>query len=538
MLQLRWDQARRWNDAFNWLGTDYDSGQAPRNVVLVEVARPGGTRYFSNSRWIERGGSVVAEPRLASEVRFQRRANLSYWGSGRAVFGLGAIELLNPDGGLDDWMFSADLRGAVVTVRMGPDDVPLLAMPRVARAIVDRVETVGEQSVRLVLLDAGDELSLAIQTATFSAGPLAGKLRPVLFGRCFSVPVMHSGAPSLLYSIHDSGAASSAGGLTFVGDVRDQGVALTSGSGWAQVASGEDVGVQLLAAPSGRITVFAGGPTRGFGAFSPARLHDMVDAMLRIRFGWDASRIDDATLAALNTETNAVLGRYIDSAVTYAQVLTEIADSISAFWYITPDGVLTMTRWRVPTGTPLLEITPADIDGDVQIEFDAAPGLATSVLTGRNWHVHSPNELAGSVRDTADGVSLQQAYRGATPFTVADCYRKARGASSAIVADTASGGGGVANRPTADQGMPTLLASATNEAPHRAALYAEPRWFYRLQVSLDARDAATLLPGDLVRLTCPRFGLSAGRLLRVVSIEGTVGEGLAALVLWGGGPTP
>lgn len=536
-ISLRWNEGRRWNDAFRWSGTDYDSGQAPRNVVLVEVARPGGTRYFSNSRWVERGGAgIVAEPRVGSEVRFQRRASLPYWGSGRAYFGLGAIELINADGGLDDWLFSEDLRGSVVTVRIGADGVPLLAMPRVGRAILDRVETVGESAVRLVLLDSGAELDEPIQTAKFSAGPLAGKLRPIVFGRCLSVPVMHSGAPSLFYSIHDTSAAFSAGGLTAINEVRDQGVPLTVGTGWNSYATGENIGFELTASPAGRITATATGPARDFGVFNGARVHYLVDAILRMRKGWPEARIDAEGLLALNTETNALLGRYVDSAATYAQVLTEITDSLSAFWWIDAGGVLRVIRWRDTTGSPVLEIEAAQIEGEIQVEFDAAPGLADAVLSGRNWHAHAPGEVAGSVRDSDLGVQLQQAYRGATAFAVANCYAKARGGQGADRSDL--GGNPGAGRPAADQGMPSLLSSAVNEAAHRATLYGVPRWFYRVSASIDASAALSLVPGDLVRLKFPRYGLSAGRLLRVVSIEGAVGNGLVSLVLWGGGTAP
>lgn len=532
-IRLRWDSARRWDDAFRWTGDEFAYPPRGEIVVLVEVERAAGNLLFSSGRWVDQDAALIAQPRIGSEVRFQRRASLPFWGSGRSVFGLGSVELINADGGLDWMPFDSSLRGSVVTVWLGPDNVPLAAMRKVARAIVDRVETVGEASVRLVLLDAGAELDAPILDKTFSGGPLAGKLRPAAFGRCLSVPVLQSGSPSLRYSVHDTAGAAAAGGLSAIVEVQDQGATLTPGTGWTSYQVGDTVGFELLAAPAGRITATVHGPSSDPSGTEPAKIDHVFDALLRIRRGWSASRIDLAGLEALSSETGAQLGRYVDSGATFSQVATELTDSVSAFWWIDTDGIFRVRRWRVPSGEPVLEIGDAERAGELQVEPDTAPGLANAVLASRNWHAHAPGELALSVRDTAAGVALQQAYRAAYPFAVADFYANARGAQGADRTDSASSTGS-ANRPAADQGMPSLLIDGTEEAAHRASLYGEAKSFYRLDAVLGAVEAASLTPGDVVRLSSARYGLASGLLLSVLSVEGVLGEGLVSLVLWGG----
>lgn len=532
-LSLLWDEDRLWDEAFDWLGTSYDAGLDRVNVVVVEVAAPDGTRWFSDGRWSDKYETLHADPRIGNEVRIQRRAALVFWGSGRAVYGVGSIELINDDGGLDAWALSR-LRRSVLRVYFGPDGVPLPAMVKVARALVDSIETVGESLVRVITRDAGFELDIPVQTLTFTTAFQLGRLRPVLFGRCASVPAMQTSV-DLHFTIHDSTAASSAGGFSYISEVSDRGVALTSGTQWNTSIGGENIGFQLLQSTAGRITCFAAGPSREFGVFQPSRVNWFIDALLSLRLGWPQSRIDLAALAALSVETNAVLGRYVDSAVTYGQICTEVGDSFSGWWWIDFDGVFRLERWRSPAGTPVLELDSTAWEGDLTVRFDKAPGLADAVLATRNWHVFSPGELADSVRDTAAGAALTRPYRTSNTFTVADEYADARGAAGADRLDSATAGAGV-SRPEVESGMPTLLASGANEAAHRQTLYGVPRYFYECRALVDALDAIQLYPGDVARITHDRFGLDAGLLVRIVSVEFNLGDTAVDLVTWGGAP--
>jgi hypothetical protein len=62
-------------------------------------------------------------------------------------------------------------------------------------------------------------------------------------------------------------------------------------------------------------------------------------------------------------------------------------------------------------------------------------------------------------------------------------------------------------------------------------------WFWNLTALLEADAAAALQPGDLVEVQANCYGLDTGQLMRVVDVQGVLGEGRVNLVLWGGAPS-
>lgn len=516
----RWDSDKAWDADYAW---DDDS-----------MLTSSGTQdfWFSDARYVSVDDGVMAEARIGSEITFARKASTIYWGGGRASQGVGAIELINTDGGLDDLLFM-QLRRAIVTVYLGTQDQPLASLSKVARAVVERPETIGEQALRLVLADASIELDIPILSATYSTGAQAGALQPSAFGLCLSVPALHTGAPSLQYSAHDAAT------LTAINTVRDSGVTLTPVTQWEALDSGEQHGFTLLQSTAGVITADVTGPSSTDIEADARTLRRIVEALLVTRLGWDSSRVDLAGLEALETELGGVdIGRWVSGATTYAEVLTELMDSLGGWWYIDPAGVVRFDVLRVPSGTPVLALDETTLASDISLVFDTAPGLSDAVLGQRNVYVHDASALAGSVRDTSTGVALSRTHRVRQSFALPTAYASARSAAPEVRSTLASD----ARQTTTtepESGMPSLLTDATQieaEAARRATLYGGPRWLVSVTALLDALDAATLERGDVVTLTSDRYQLSAGRSYRVQSVSGRVGDGLVDLVLWGDGP--
>lgn len=525
-LGSAWDSERAWDDDFAW-----------DDVAFVTE---GGTTslWFSDGRYVSSTDGIVASARLANEITFSRRATTVFWGGGRAAQGMGAIELINTDGALDV-LLSMRWRRAVVTVYLGYDGDAVAALTRAARGVIERVESVGEQSLRIVVADSASELDVPVLTASYTSGALVGSLIPTVMGYCVSVPALHTGAPSLDYSFHD-GSTWLVDAMTFRHGVYDAGATLTPTTQWVSLDSGEQHGVTLLQSTAGMITVDATGPSTDGSVFSARTLYQITYFALCTRLGWDASRVDFSGVTTLQTELGTTwFGRWVSGSTTYGELLTELADSFAGWSYIDTAGVVRFDRLRMPSGSPVLELDETNLVGDIQIEFDAAPGLSDAVLGIRNWYVFDASALAGSVRDTATGVGLRKPFRTRAQFAVDDAYAARRSAAPTVRRTLRNDTHQTATAEP-ETGMPTLLMASGHvsaEAARRAALYAGPRWWYRVRAALDASTAVTLERGSVVQLTEPRYGLDAGRLLVVIGVDGRVGDGIVDLLLWGDGPT-
>lgn len=311
--------------------------------------------WFSDGRYVSSADGIVASARLANEISFSRRATTVFWGGGRAAQGVGAIELINTDGVLDG-LLSMRWRRAVVTVYLGYDGDPVASLTRAARGVIERVESVGEQLLRIVVADAASELDVPFLTATYTTGELAGTLIPCVLGYCVSIPALHTGAPTLTYSIHDGGTPL-VDGLVVRHAVYDSGAQLTPGTQWTALDSGEEHGFTLLQSTAGAITADATGPSSTGSMFNSRALYYIVEYSLCTRLGWDSSRVDFAGITSLQAELGTTwFGRWISGSTTYAELLTELSDSFAGWWYIDTAGQVRFDRLRMPSGSPVLEL--------------------------------------------------------------------------------------------------------------------------------------------------------------------------------------
>jgi hypothetical protein len=201
-------------------------------------------------------------------------------------------------------------------------------------------------------------------------------------------------------------------------------------------------------------------------------------------------------------------------------------DSVYGWVYTDASGDIAVGRLIPPEAadSPVAEITETELAGEIEVEPDLAPGLSTTVAGARNWYRYGEGELADGVLD-ADRPILTADYR--TRKTSTDPVGIELGArAGASVSDLSA------------SGIPTLLDDATDlqaAADYLADLYPAgmPRRFYKVPCFITTTALATFKPGDKITLTYPRFGCDAGRALRVVAIEGRVGDDLCILRCWG-----
>jgi hypothetical protein len=202
---------------------------------------------FSDSPYTAADGTSY-DPRITGQITYRRASTSVLWSRRPAQSGLGEIEIVNVDGALDV-LLAIPMRNARVSVYWldSSADAPGTAT-QIAGGFVDRVESAGEQTLKIITTDILDRLAKPITEATYTAGisPIIGRPKPVAIGRPLSVPLLLVDDIDYYYDAHDT-----AGELAVL-NVRDAGIALGEGSRW-QEAPSPRVGIELLQLPVGTI---------------------------------------------------------------------------------------------------------------------------------------------------------------------------------------------------------------------------------------------------------------------------------------------
>ena len=254
---------------------------------------------------------------------------------------------------------------------------------------------------------------------------------------------------------------------------------------------------------------------------------DVIEQLLA-RAGISSDKIDTDSLDEIRTDRPWAVAYFADGAVTIAEVMQQVLDSIYGWHYITPDNRIAFGFLRPPeeADASVLTITEANLDGGIEVSADLAPGLSTTVSGARNWYRYGPGELADAVTD-ADRALLTADYRIRCTATdpVGQYLGRRQGASVSRQSEA---------------GIATLLTDGTDiqaAADYLAELYPEGvvRKWYRIPVLLSDAQMAALKPGQKITLQRDRYGCDAGRALRFLDITARDGDGTAVLLAWGSG---
>lgn len=180
-------------------------------VVVVKSVVVGGAAskdYYFGTHPIRLTGAV-AVPRIANDPEYSQAIGVAPW-QRRASSSYGAIELINNDGGLDDWL-NADVRDKVVELWVGESTDAFTSFTKVATAMIDNAEPNGELFLSLNIVPNIAKLDETLQevfyTSSVDNSTLEGQPVPVTFGRCFSVPAVVTNATTHTYDVHDGSYA-------------------------------------------------------------------------------------------------------------------------------------------------------------------------------------------------------------------------------------------------------------------------------------------------------------------------------------------
>lgn len=458
--------------------------------------------------------------------------------SGQSKVGFGDLVLSNPDGRLDDHLLLA-FDGRPITIWRGLMSATSLAdFTPIFVGTMEQAEF-GVDRIVIKLRDLQAPLQRPLQSTLFAGSnalpdglegvvdDLAGKPKPLTFGRVFNITPPCVNTSRLIYQVHD-------GAISSIDEVRDRGVPLTPGAPYASLAELEDDG---LAPAAGAYRVYlaggyvrlgsspAGDPTMDVvqGDSAADRTAAQLFAAILTRVGVDSGSIDAADLATLDAKVNAECGLYLDDESTVADVLDRVAGTVGAWWGASATGAYRIARLERPLGDTVKAFGPNDLDGPPvrQSTNDKAGGLPTSRVTMRyaqNFTVQRSNDLAGSVSDARRAV-------------LGEAWREASAANPAV--DVVH----LLATPLVIDSLMAFEADARLEAERVLALRSVQRHRFGITVLLTSETAAIDL-GDIVGLNHPRYGLEilgddVGQRFVVLGVLPNAKTGRLQLTLWG-----
>lgn len=250
----------------------------------------------------------------------------------------------------------------------------------------------------------------------------------------------------------------------------------------------------------------------------PITLEGFAREMLQTRGGLPESQWSSEDTAEIDTVTSYGLGFSAVDPISIADALQAALVGFGACYWQDATGRIRFTRIVDPADvTPVGTITQDVMLSDLAVTPDFAPGLTSQIAGQRNWTVLSDTDFVTDFDDVPISVRkiLGRKFRAVrttgSPFPSE--YAHARGASSPLE---------------------TLIdepASLQREIDRVAALYQVVRFFYQIDIPIDALPAYEL--GQIWTLQYPRYGLDAGKPCLLVGITEDRVNRTATLRLWG-----
>lgn len=363
---------------------------------------------------------------------------------------------------------------------------------------------------------------------------LKGRPKPILYGLVsnFSPPLVNSSL--LIYQLADRAVT--------ILCVRDGGVPLAAGVTRASLAS-----LQANDPASGAYDLFSDATGTFIRLGSKAIFNLTVDAdeasseanqshaniWARLRGTRIGSTIDTASVTAANTLDLAGAGFYWDDEISQNDALTEVLSSFSGYEVQLLSGTWTVAKMVIPSGTPVIELVQIGTTTRMKATSRAmmklararpgyapngAPPFRVNIRWGRNYTIMDSQAFAGVVSQRllekfAVEYRITSASDAATwnPVAQTGLWKNA----PELTIDTAYQPG--------DDGLTSPGAVA--EATRILALLGPLRGQYQTKHVMEPTDA--LLPGQVVKATYPRMGLSGGKLFRILEVGLTVEKSVA-----------
>lgn len=438
-------------------------------------------------------------------------------GSGQASFGY--ITAANV-GDLDDAVVNSSWEGRTIDLRHGgtthpgrPTEnvLPFKQYKRLYRLKVGQI-TASDTEVEIAIRDPAVALQTPIQlneyagTGNYEGGDdVKGQAKPVALGRFYEVPAVLVDEENFIYQFHDGEGAS-------VDTVRQNGLAVTPGGDTtdllnATVSAGTyqtDVSrglIRLGTEPTGQVTVSGAG-------VGGSTISSIVQYLVE-RAGVDTAG------ATFQSFGQYQAGYWCGTGLQNVdQVITELMGGIDGWWIFNRSGALEIGEHQ--TATPSDAVLVLEGRQDVQTDgVVTISGISREMGPRNAWKMSlkyrrywSTGSLSDDV-EAEDRSDLSQEYRSTTPVTNTGARSRFE---DAIVVE-----------------QETHLvddAEAASLARKLLARESKARGIYEFTLE---RFQFWANPGDIVTVYHDRFGMSAGKSGRVLTIDDDAATGSSVM---------
>ena len=490
------------------------------------------TLYFCTGKgFIDNTTATFYEPRIEQPASMSREIFSNGQIGGASTAGYGELTLINNDGALDylaDYAFD----GRSLVIRVGDENSAYSAVnfPVILKASIAQVALEwGRVSVRLK--DRQAELDKPLQVNVYAGSnslplglegvsDLKASQKPKLYGRVNNVSPVLVNTSLLTYQVND-------GAIAEIVNVMDKGAYLSRGTDYASQAA-----MEATSPTAGQFRVWPAGGYFRVGVTPAGQVTATV---------WESNTIEANTAAqiayrlvtgaggvlavdtvatdytTLDGQNAGSVGLYVQNGQTIADALDKISQSVGAWWGFDSLGRFRMARLDLPTGTAVATFTKTEIitieREQTPIENNTVPAWKVIINSDVNWTQQDGGSLAGSV--SADRRTWLAAI--SRPTSVEDAAVKTKHPTAQIV--------------TYDTLLPGS-AIATPEATRRLTMLKGESHILSITVRVDAATLALIDLGVVVSIQHNRFGLSAGKLYRVIKIQTNYQSNQLDLRLW------
>jgi len=485
----------------------------------VEILR------FCTGSGVYNNADQYYEPRIEQPALMNRQIFSDGAIGGAAQASYGELTLINNDGELD-YLIDYAFNGRALSIYY----IDAVGTVTVLKAVMDQAAF--EQNVISIRLkDRMADLDQPIQKNTYGGtnalplgvdgvSDLKGAQKPKLFGRCNNISPISVNTSKLIYQVND-------GAITDVVNVFDKGNYLGRGADYASLtemyntapAAGEfrvlkSAGlIRLGASPAGQVTATIWQSNSATQCTAAQVIYQLV-----IGAGIAVADTVSADFATLDSQNAGGVGLFVNDAQSVTDAINKVATSAGAYWGFDNLNRFRVARLDLPSGVPVASIAQVEIleiqRQNLRINSNAAPIYKVTLTHDVNWTPQQDSSLAGIV-PTERRTWLAEATRQVIAQDSA--VKTAHPSAQEITYDT-------------------LLAGAQYaqpEANRRLALLKNQTAVLTLTIKVDSSSIALYDLGVVVSVQHKRFGLSAGKLFRVIGLQTDYQQNQLQLTLWG-----